>query len=135
MGKIPDHPRFGCAKSGATLINGLLEFGVMLPSITKFGSGKITIQNESCFLAEGIMIYLTRDGFTNFDAAFILPDDSRSQRFTRFVIPYDKCFALVIKSHCGNIIFLDQRSNRFFHSPNDIGGILLDPTWAGKTRR
>src|SRR4030095_12573698 len=99
-------------EAGASFSDGLFEFGVMLPGIAEFWSGKVTIEEQSCFSAQGPMVYLAGYRLTDLYAAFILPDDGRCERLTGFVIPYYERFPLIIESQRGDLVFLQEWSSR-----------------------
>src|SRR5262245_8345141 len=100
-----------------------------------FRRREITVEEETCLLAELGQVNARGERITDRLSARVLPNDCRSHRFARILIPKDKGLSLVIESDSRDIVFFEQWRTGFFDSPDYVQRILFHPARLRKARR
>src|SRR5215216_4447492 len=135
IGEAPEYPRFDRAEFQFACMCLFTHLGIIFKYPLELGCGEIAVEQKSGFLTEQVRVHARSKRPANRFASRILPDNRRSKRLASILIPNDKCLALVIKSHCCNVISFDERRNGLFNGTKNVVRILLDPARVWKARR
>ena len=139
-GEFPDEPGVDGAKRQPALPRQGARAFHMLEQPRNFGGGKISVDDETRFAADGRGVAGRLEAVAVLGCAAVLPDDGVMDRSSGFAIPEQGGFSLVGDADGGNLLRGEFGLAQGGFGGGELGfpdrlGIMLHPSWFGENLR